>query len=343
MPDDTHIVLTQCPQCSQPVAAGALCSRCVVYDEVGGAATLSMTTDNSPVQPDNKDPFIGLVIERKFLIMAKLGQGAMGHVYQAQRLNKLPDVAIKFIDKQLVSETAAVERFGREAQIAAEIDHPNVVRIFDWTRIADDNLPAYIVMELVKGTTLASILKQETLTFSRAVSLMREICKGVGAAHQRGVIHRDIKPANVMICDDGRGHEKVKILDFGLAKLHRTTDVALTAQGYVVGTPVYMSPEQFEGRELDARSDVYSLAAVMYEMLTGSPPFMGKSLNSLRNKHVREAPRPFAANLRIPNRFKSVVFAALSKDPANRPSNADEFGRALREAAHPAPSPKPNS
>lgn len=333
MPDDNKSSSASCPRCGQPLLNGSIhCKNCSSVDALRGIVTLEMETNALPSKKAEVDPLIGRIIEGKYEISERLGGGGMGDVYRARRTNKLPDVAIKFLKRELVSDSAALQRFIREAQIAGSIDHPNVITIYDWTKIEDEKVPAFIVMELIKGTTLASIINQERPTVSRAVALMCEICEGIGTAHRMGIIHRDIKPANVMIARDSGGQERIKVLDFGLAKLFQKTDASfVTESGVLVGTPIYMSPEQFRGIDLTARSDVFSLAAVMYEMLTGVPPFMGDTPITIYEKQER-APAEFERDLRIPRKLSEVIQTALSIDPANRPADANEFSQAVRNS-----------
>jgi serine/threonine protein kinase len=335
MPNDSKTPNVLCSQCGKPLANGSMpCANCEAYNELGGVQTLSMDPrPNSPQLKDaEQDGLLGRRIAEEYDIVERLGEGAMGAVYRAKRVKGLADVAIKFLHKRLVSDSAALQRFIQEARLAGSIEHPNVVKVWDWTTIEDETVPTFIVMELVTGRTLASIIKEEPLAVNRAVSLMVDICKGVGAAHGEGIIHRDMKPANVMICIDRGREERVKVLDFGLAKLYGKPDRSrITETGFVVGTPFYMSPEQYRGDELDARSDVYSLAAVVYEMLTGAVPFQGKTPDSIRGKHEK-GPREFADQLGIPRKLSDVVLGALSVNPNMRPADANEFGDALREA-----------
>jgi serine/threonine protein kinase len=224
-----------------------------------------------------------------------------------------------------------VERFRREARAAAMIRHPNVVSIYDF----NDAEEAYIVMELVEGVSLRGILRREgKLSPERSVKLMNAICAGVGVAHRQGLIHRDLKPDNVIVspsANDGEP-ETAKVVDFGLAKIRDGNISPLTITGTLVGTAYYMSPEQCRGEELDARSDVYSLAAMFYEMITGGPPFTGPSVVSLITKHLSEAPRQFADSLRVPAALNEVCMRGLAKNREQRQADAISFGRELQDA-----------
>jgi serine/threonine protein kinase len=188
-------------------------------------------------------------------------------------------------------------------------------------------------MEFVRGTPLRDLLDSEVqFSVPRAVRLMRAICAGVGAAHRQGVIHRDLKPENIHVLapDDDYEFESVRVLDFGLAKLLDRSESRPSQALTVVGTPYYMSPEQCLGEPLDARSDVYSLGAMMYEMLTGQRPFAAETVSGVINKHLYESPPPLPPSLTIPRKVASAIMQALAKQPAERPQTATEFGRQLQ-------------
>jgi serine/threonine-protein kinase len=210
------------------------------------------------------------------------------------------------------------------------LHHPNVITIHDFGETGDENAPAYIVMEFLRGTPLRDLLSSaQHFPVERALRLMRGICAGVGAAHRQGVVHRDLKPENIIVLAPNydSDFESVRVLDFGLAKL--VADAGVAPTGTVVGTPYYMSPEQCLGEPLDARSDVYSLGAMLYEMLAGERPFVADSISGLVSKHLSEEPPPFPPLLNVPRRVAAAVMRALSKDPDDRPQNATEFVRQL--------------
>ena len=286
---------------------------------------------------------IGRVLGAKYELLDKLGEGGMGTVYLARRIHIGDEVAIKVLHPQFVRDKDAVARFRREARAAALIQHPNVVAIYDYGEEPGDDAPAFIVMELVRGQTLRQMLRREgKLDPARAVALMREICAGVGAGHRRQVVHRDLKPDNVIVLapdsesDGEEARERVKVVDFGIAKLRDlAADLTLTETGVVLGTPYYMSPEQCRGETLDARSDVYSLGAVLYEMLSGAPPFTGATATAVVAKQLTAIPRPLAAFAQIPNALEALVFRALAKEPPDRPADAGALARALGAALTP--------
>src|SRR5689334_17533312 len=278
----------------------------------------------------NPDPLIGHKIDRKYELLARLGEGGMSVVYRARRVHIGDDVAVKILTGKFVKDDAALARFRREARAAAMLRHPNVITIHDFGETEDVHAPAYIVMEFIRGTPLRELLHSEDhFSVERGLRLMRGICAGVGSAHRQGVVHRDLKPENILVVapDDDFELESVRVVDFGLAKL--LADAGATSSGAVVGTPFYMSPEQCLGEPLDTRSDVYSLGAMFYEMLSGKQPFEATTVSGVINRHLNEPPPPFAESLRIPRRISMGIMHALAKDPDGRPQTATELARQM--------------
>ena len=276
------------------------------------------------------DPLIGHTIDGKYELIAKLGQGGMSVVYRARRAHIGDDVAVKILLGKFVKDDAALARFKREARAAAMLRHPNVITIHDFGETDDDNAPAYIVMEFVRGAPLRELLKNENrFSVERAMHLMRGICGGVGAAHRQGVVHRDLKPENILVVppDDDFEFESVRVVDFGLAKL--LAEAGGGPGGAIVGTPYYMSPEQGMGEPLDTRSDVYSLGAMFYEMLSGTRPFDAETVSGVINRHLYEPPPPFSESLKVPRRISTAIMQALAKDPDARPQTAGDLARLL--------------
>jgi predicted Ser/Thr protein kinase len=279
------------------------------------------------VRLKNPDPLIGHTIDGKYELTGRLGEGGMSVVYCARRVHIGDDVAVKILLRKFITNDGALERFRREARAAAMLHHPNVITIHDFGETGDENAPAYIVMEFVKGTPLRDLMNSERrFPVERALRLMRGICAGVGSAHRQGVIHRDLKPENIIVVapDEDNDFESVRVLDFGLAKM-----LADAHTGTVVGTPYYMSPEQCLGDTLDARSDVYSLGAMLYEMLAGKRPFTAETVSGVVNKHLYEEPPPLSPSLSIPRRVSTAIMRALAKDPDQRPQTATELARQL--------------
>lgn len=282
------------------------------------------------------DPRIGLILDSKYKLIESLGQGGMGSVFRAERLHIGDEVAVKLLHQDLVREKQALERFRREARTAAMIRHPNVVSIHDFNDGTGEAGEAYIVMELVRGVSLGTLLRREgRMSPERAVRLMQDICAGVGVAHRQGLLHRDLKPDNVIIVPPSHegDEETAKVVDFGLAKVRDVTaQTALTQTGAVLGTLYYMSPEQCSGEELDARADVYSLGAMLYEMLTGTPPFRSNNFAGLISKHLHEPPPHFPPDLGVSAAIEDVCLRALAKNRDQRQSDAIVFGRDLQKA-----------
>ena len=279
----------------------------------------------------NPDPLIGHKIDGKYELVARLGEGGMSVVYRARRVHIGDDVAVKILTGKFVKDDAALARFRREARAAAMLRHPNVITIHDFGETDDEHAPAYIVMEFVKGTPLRELLRSEDhFSVERGVRLMRGICAGVGSAHRQGVVHRDLKPENILVVapEDDFELESVRVVDFGLAKL--LADAGPASSGAVVGTPFYMSPEQCLGEPLDARSDVYSLGTMFYEMLSGRQPFGAETVSGVINRHLYEPPAPFAESLGIPRRVSMGIMHALAKDPDDRPQTATELARQMQ-------------
>jgi serine/threonine-protein kinase len=286
---------------------------------------------------------LGRVLDGKYEIVSPIGEGGMGSVYRARRLLIGDEVAVKVLHAKFVNDAPLVERFRREARAAAQLHHPNIVTIHDYGEARGREGFAYIVMELVHGESLRALLRRGgRMDAARAVSLMRDMCAGVGAAHRRGIVHRDLKPDNIIVvpADEDSPAERVKVVDFGIAKLRdMAADGTLTEAGAVVGTPFYMSPEQCKGEPLDARADVYSLGALLHEMLAGSPPFNATSLAGIILKHVSEPPPPLPVDVAASPALRDAIKRALSKDPGARQRDASEFSREIQAASSNAPVP----
>jgi serine/threonine-protein kinase len=270
------------------------------------------------------------VLNGRYEVESRLGEGGMATVFGGSDRLLGRKVAIKVLARQYAKDPTAVERFRREAQAAAGLNHPNVVSVFDTG--SDDGIH-YIVMEQVEGRTLADvILKQGALQPSRASDIAVGVCRALSSAHENGMVHRDVKPGNVLLTADGG----VKVADFGIARVASVD--TLTATGSVLGTASYLSPEQARGGSIDARSDIYSLGCVLYEMLTGKPPFDGDTPLSIAYKHVEEEPvPPSSLNPAVPPELEAVVTKAMAKDPDDRYGSAAEMAGDLREAAPTAP------
>src|ERR1051326_151503 len=327
-----------CPQCELFLNEDALyCSDCGFslplptargahpYYEKHHSASLPT------VRLANPDPLIGQKIQGRYELNARIGEGGMSVVYSARRVHIGDEVAVKILLPKLGKDEAALSRFRREASAAAILHHPNIITIYDFGETGDGAVPAFIVMELIEGAPLRELLASEShFPVERAARLMRGICAGVGVAHRRGVVHRDLKPDNILVVapDDDSEFEGVRIVDFGFAKL--MTDPDSTVADAVVGTPFYMSPEQCLGQALDTRSDVYSLGAMFYEMLSGQRPFTSEKVSGIINKHLYEEAPPFSPGLGIPRKMAAGIMQALAKDPHDRPKTAKDLARQLQ-------------
>lgn len=251
------------------------------------------------------------VYSSRYEIVGSIARGGTSEVFLAHDRHLDRPVAIKVLSGELSRDPNTVKRFRREAQAAANLSHPNIVPIYDW---GQEDGAYYIVMEYIDGESLSDLLGRDgTLDPDRAAGIAGAIAAGLGFAHRSGVVHRDVKPANVLITRDGQ----VRVTDFGIARTD--ADTALTQAGTVMGTATYFSPEQAQGHTVDGRSDVYSLGVVLYEMVTGSPPFTGDSPLSVAFQHVREpVPPPRTRNAQVPRQLEDIIMTALYKDPAAR-------------------------
>jgi serine/threonine protein kinase len=250
-------------------------------------------------------------------------------------MNRL--VAIKILHPKLANRKDLVSRFRREARAMSQLSHPNTVKVFMYGELEEDGA-LYIVMEFLDGKNLNQTVRKEgPMPAERAIPILVQACGALEEAHRMGIVHRDLKPENIFLCQQGTLTDYPKVLDFGLAKVTeqqmRPGSIILTQEGMVFGTPEFMSPEQAQGRTLDARSDIYSLAVILYEVLTGKLPFLAKTPMEYIQKHVMEA--PILLNQRVPERqfspgLEAVLAKALAKRPEDRYQSAAEFAEALR-------------
>src|SRR5215212_5809300 len=283
-----------------------------------------------------KDPFVGQTLDEKYCVEERLGAGGMGAVYRARHLSMDRPVAIKVLHQRLVEDEAARMRFHMEARAAVLLQHANAVSVTDFGQTSEGCV--YIVMELLEGRTLREILSREApIETARAISIMLQASDAVAAAHEAGIIHRDLKPLNILVTQSADQPAVVKVLDFGIAKFSTDDDedaTRLTQTNSVIGTPRYMSPEQYNGEELTTAADVYSLGVILYEMLTGMVPFSGSTPAEIGQKHVNDSPHsPREIVAAIPEDIERIVLHALEKQPSDRPANAGEFRRELLDIA----------
>ncbi len=270
------------------------------------------------------------LLNRRYRLLSLIGTGGMATVYRAHDLLLDRHVAVKFLREPYASDPAFRRRFLEEARAAARLEHPNIVGIHDVGE--DEQGRPYIVMELVEGEDLKTLIRRAApLPVAQALELTRQICAGVGAAHRAGLIHCDLKPQNILVTPDGQ----VKVADFGIARaFQRGREVAdeTVRETVVWGSPHYISPEQAAGRPPTPASDVYSIGVMMYEMLTGVPPFHDADPTALLAKHLREEPPPLSAfNPRVPPTLEWLIRKVLAKEPAQRYRNADQLGIVIDE------------
>ncbi|HEX8950358.1 MAG TPA: serine/threonine-protein kinase, partial [Polyangia bacterium] len=273
----------------------------------------------------------GDVIGERYKLLEVLGGGAMGHVFIAENRAIGSRVAIKVLKPELLANPEFRQRFQYEAQAVGSIEHPNVARFLDVV-VGD---PTFLVMEYVPGETLATVLSREkAMSIQRAVHIVTRLAWGLDAAHAAGIIHRDLKPANVILTADREVGETPKLIDFGLAKIAAVAGTEqLTRTGQIIGTPAYMSPEQISGRDVDARSDIYALACLLYEMIAGRPPFTGSDDVQTLYRQLHEPAEPLSLNAaEIPAALDNVLNRALAKSPHDRYGSMQELARALNTA-----------
>lgn len=275
--------------------------------------------------------WLGTIIDRKYRLISPLGHGGMASVFLAERLHLRDSVAIKVL--QTRSDEDALKRFQVEAAAAAKVKHPNVVTIYDFGLTEDGTV--YIVMEFLEGPGLDQEMhKLGRMSVERALEIVKPVCSAINAAHSVGLLHRDIKPPNIILHRSKHEGEIVKVVDFGIAKFFESTDLVVkTSEGIVLGTAEYMSPEQCQGLDLDGQTDIYSLAVVCYQMLTGKLPYDAASTGEYLIKHVRENPLPLHRRWSgVDPRVEAVIMQALDKNPQARPKGALEFCYLLEQA-----------
>lgn len=274
-----------------------------------------------PPELNSDDGLIGTLIAERYRVHAKIGEGGMGAVYRGEHVLMSKPVAIKILHRDMELVAEALKRFEREAVAAGRLSHPNVASATDFGRLPDGAY--YLVLEYVPGQSLESVLSRDgALPQQLAVSIARQVASAMSAAHAEDIVHRDLKPDNIMLVERATGDVHVKVLDFGIAKLKTADDTELTQAGSIFGTPRYMSPEQAAGKTVDHRADLYALGTILFEMLSGSPPFEHDQAVVLLAKHMNQPPPVLPAH--IPRPVRELVQQLLAKAPGDRPGTANE-------------------
>jgi len=301
----------KCPQCgSDNPANSSLCQSCAASLAEPGEYILTET-----IRAPAKELDSGAVFAGRYQVIEELGRGGMGRVYRVLDKKLGEEVALKLIKPEVASDEKTIQRFRNELRTARKIGHPNVTRMYD---LGEDEGTHYITMEYVRGEDLKSFIRRSgRLTVDKAITIAGQVCEGLAEAHRQGVVHRDLKPQNVMIDRDGNA----RIMDFGIAR--SLTGKRITGEGAFIGTPEYMSPEQVEGKDIDQRSDIYSLGIVLYEMLTGRRPFEGDTALGVAVKQKSETPPdPKLFNPQIPDELNRVILRCLEKKKESRYQSA---------------------
>jgi eukaryotic-like serine/threonine-protein kinase len=296
-----------------------------------------VTTTPSPdaeTTGEMTDRFIGRVLANRYKITRRIGTGGFGAVFEAEDTKIRKRVAVKVLTRDLVTDSAILARFRLEAEAASKTGHENIVDITDFDRTTDDYY--FMVMEYLDGIDLGKLIRSgEELAIARVITIMIQVCRALYAVHNAGVIHRDLKPGNVILTVRGSRPDFVKLLDFGISKFMEMDDESsrLTKTGQIIGTPLYMAPEQAIGEEnVDHRADIYSMGVIMYELITGQPPFTAVNYLGIIAQHASDPPRPptkVRPDLEIPKSLELIILKAMAKRPEDRFSTTAEMEGAL--------------
>jgi len=311
--------MKKCPQCSQ------------TFDDRYSVCP----TDNSTLVMDSSDPMLGRLLDNRYRMTKKIGEGGMGAIYQAVHTEMGRTCAIKLLAPITTGRDEALARFKREAKMASRIDNPHAVTIYDFGEAENGLL--FLAMEYIDGRPLSGIITEHRmLSIDRVVHITNQIAEALSAAHALGIVHRDLKPDNVMITRKGKDGDYVKVLDFGIAKTVADDSADnLTKTGFVLGTPVYMSPEQLLGEKLDGRSDIYSLAIIVYEMLSGKLPFIADNQQAVMMKRITGLPVPLRTPApQVSEAVERIVMQGLAREPDERVMDVKAFAEALSSATH---------
>jgi serine/threonine protein kinase len=319
-----------------PVSDGPPRSMAEEPTEVAEVTDEGLVTTPLPTDPD-ADRFVGRVLANRYKVTRRLGTGGFGAVFAAEDTKIRKQVAVKVLTRDLVTDSAILTRFRKEAEAASKVGHENIVDITDFDRTADGHY--FMVMEYLEGLDLGKVIRSgHQLPLARILSIMIQVCRGLHSAHQKGVVHRDLKPGNIFLTTRGSRADFVKLLDFGISKFMEVDDESsrLTRTGQIIGTPLYMAPEQACGEEdVDHRADVYSLGVIMYELVTGQPPFTAVNYLGIIAQHASDPPVPpskVRPDLQIPKLVEVIILKAMGKRPQDRFSTMSQMEGALIEA-----------
>jgi len=275
-----------------------------------------------------EDPLLGRIFAGRYQVNNLVAAGGMGRVYRAQQRGLERWVALKVLHRNRSSDEAVAKRFYTEMRAMARVEHPYTVRVYDFGHASDGAL--FVVMELIGGRTLSEVIdEQAPLTPSRVAAIGARIARGLAAAHAMGVVHRDLKPDNVLLTDSYGPVDWVKVLDFGLARVESDMDQDVTGVGVRVGTPLYMAPEYIEHRVVDARSDLYALGAVLYELATGRVPYEGTARQILQQQVVHKPTPPSEVASGVPAWLDTLILECMALNPDHRPPSAAAVARRL--------------
>lgn len=321
-----------CPSCRSEFGGGE------VFCPVDGTRLTTRSQMDLVRRSEADDPLIGVTLAGRYEVTRRIGEGGMGIVYEARHVIIEKRVALKVLREDVSGRSDVVERFRQEARSASLIGHENIVDISDFGVTPSGQ--NFFVMEMLDGEDLANVLARDcTVSVSRAVDIVLQCCRALGAAHSKGIVHRDMKPENIFLTRRDGADDFVKIVDFGIAKMS-DIDIAgdpsrkLTKTGMIFGTPEYMSPEQASGKKLDHRVDVYAMGIILYELLTGRVPFVGDTFMGILTQHLFENPPPMRSinqGCQADKALETIVAKALSKDPDARYQTMNELAEALAD------------
>jgi serine/threonine-protein kinase len=312
-------------------------TQCPICGQVLPGSTAICPNDGhvlNPLSTKEMDLLVGSVVAGKYEIVSLIGKGGMSVVYKARNLEVNSTVAVKMLKKELISDKELLARFQQEAKAAQSLTHSNIISVHEFGVMP--NGQPYLVMDYLKGELLADAIEQNgRLPLKRCLPIFIKACEALAHCHQHNIIHRDIKPGNIMLVETANDTDVVKLFDFGFCKLAKTQGrpaQQLTQTGDVLGTPLYMSPEQSRGKNLDSRSDIYSLGCVMYEAITGKAPLVGSNVLETMQKQINERPESITSarpDLYIPDELTEILFKAMEKEPEKRYQSMAELKRDL--------------